>query len=237
MKSGGRYRRLDFVDYFAALWPIEGSWVMKFTSDIGCLGALDAFFRNKVILGCAAQFVEEQLSAHPTLCLALLKQLARQHNLPATDIRHVRITNEGHAEQERLSALAFWEQDRRREGWSLFRSGDETEKIWRAILSNNRREYGEFWILSHREEYESLLMDLELLAVIDAFHKRKDSLEPSDHLRELVRYGGRHLLSAESEVRDQLLAEFSSHVGRGLIEIPPNLRQLYPQVYAERGIL
>jgi hypothetical protein len=236
MKSKGRYRRFDFVDYFAAMTPIQTSWVMKFTNDSGCLAALDAFFHDKVILGCGAQFVEEQLSAHPMVCLALLKQLARRHNLPTTDARHVRISSEAHAEQERRSALGFWGQERRPKGWSLFRSGDETEKDYRAILHDNRREYGEFWKISNRQEYESLLEDLELLTMIDAFNNRKDDLEPWDHVAQLARFGERHLSSAEARVRDYLLAQFGSHVERGLIEIPPNLKELYPKVYADRGI-
>jgi hypothetical protein len=236
MQDSARYKKLDFVDYFKAMTQTREEGISKFINHPKCLAALDAFCNNKVILGRTAQFVEEQLRIHPSACLGLLKQAARRHDLPTTDVRYIGISDQTHAEEERLSAAGFWSLEWRRSGWNLFHSGDETEKLWKVILRADQAQYVEYWKAANREEYEHLFLDRELLARIDAFNRRQDEFEPWDHVYSLEKFAGHHLASLETRMRGLVLAHFSRDIERGIVAIPTNLRTQFPHIYAERGI-
>lgn len=243
MAERAHYKKLDFVDYFKALTETRDEWIEQFISRPKCLAVLEALVSDCTVLGRALFAVADELSDfHRSVHSNIVLQAARRHDLPETDPRHISFHGASKSQYPEFfpapsvkgTAQDFWHVERRpAEAINVY---EGTEISWSAIRSQNEMQYLDYWKLTNHEEYHRLLAHRVLLAMVDAFDRRQDDLEPWDHLGYVVEFAGSDLPSLEPRLRPWVLAHFCRDIRLGIIELPDDLQRDFPQTYADRGI-
>jgi hypothetical protein len=242
MPTRASYRKLDFVDYFKAFAQTPDEWIEAFISHQKCLAVLEAFVTDRVALGRAVQFLSTEMPKFNPVMEKTLRQSARRYLLPKEDPRHIEVSEDVKRKYAELlpdvstkgTKRDFWSSDR--ESTRSIHVYGEREKLWGAILSQERTQYVEYWKVANYEEHDALLTNRALLARIDAYNRRLDDMEPWDHLADIERLAASDLPSLEKPLRSLALAHLSRDIRTGVIEIPTDLQPDFPQIYAERGI-
>jgi hypothetical protein len=244
MSARASYRKLDFVDYFKALTQTQDKWIEEFVGDRTRLALLEAFATDRVTLGRALDFL---LSEFPKSKLGwameqCLRQSARRYFLPKEDPRHITISDDvrkgytGILEGALKGAKDnFWFAGGGGTSGS-FSSREEAGRLCCSIRRDEERQYVDYWKIANWEEYGALLTNRPLLAKIDAFNRRLDSMEPHDHVADIWNFAASCLPSLQTSLRSLVFAHLSRDIQFGIVEIPTDLQADFPQIYAERGI-